>query len=308
MQSEEKYEVRNATPEEVKTIHHAWAAGQGWNPGNGDIELEMKIDSNAFFVGVLNGEVIGCISVYNWNDQYSFLGTYIVKSEYRGQGYGLKLWNQAIEHAGDRTTVLEAVVHRTSTYARSGFHVTHPSHLYQQSLHNLLSTLRTQEKAASNVVPIPADIQLVPAFNRLFHGGFGVEAPQGVWQSMCDAASGRVGYCMMQGEECTGLIFARPAAQGWRLGPWLAQSQEIAQALISTIISHLGDMLTQQQQSLDTPIEFLLTGPEPHQASQIAQDLGFNVHPYCARMQTNDRHRVQHVEWVFGQFSWEFGP
>ena len=94
---EQKYDVRTMTRTEVD-LAVDWAALEGWNPGLHDADCFYETDPNGFFIGMLNDEPIGCISAVSYGESYGFIGFYIVKPTYRNRGFGIPLWNKAMEH------------------------------------------------------------------------------------------------------------------------------------------------------------------------------------------------------------------
>jgi GNAT superfamily N-acetyltransferase len=98
-----------------------WAADEGWNPGLFDAESFRAADPEGFLLGELNGEPIGSVSAVRYGAQFGFLGLYIVKPGYRGQGYGLRLWRAAMDHLGSRNVGLDGVVAQQENYKKSGF-------------------------------------------------------------------------------------------------------------------------------------------------------------------------------------------
>ncbi|MGL4377132.1 MAG: GNAT family N-acetyltransferase, partial [Microcoleaceae cyanobacterium] len=77
-----------------------WAAEEGWNPGYYDAESFYQTDPQGFFMGYLNDEPIASISAVAYDSSFGFMGLYIVRPSFRGQGWGLKLWQAAIEYLG----------------------------------------------------------------------------------------------------------------------------------------------------------------------------------------------------------------
>lgn len=87
-----------------------WAAKEGWNPGLHDADCYFTADTNGFLMGFLNDEPISVISVVRYGQTFGFLGFYIVKPEYRGKGYGIKIWNAGLKYLEGRTIGLDGVV------------------------------------------------------------------------------------------------------------------------------------------------------------------------------------------------------
>ena len=68
-----------------------WAAAEGWNPGLEDADAFLAADPGGFLMGRLDGEPVACISVVRYGATYGFLGFYICRPEFRGQGLGLQM-------------------------------------------------------------------------------------------------------------------------------------------------------------------------------------------------------------------------
>ncbi|MEO0915398.1 MAG: GNAT family N-acetyltransferase [Pseudomonadota bacterium] len=114
-------QCRNATLAELEQVL-GWAAEEGWNPGLDDAQAFYGADPNGFFVAVDQADTpIASISVVNHTADFAFLGLYIVKPEFRGQGIGLSLWTHALRYAGSRTIGLDGVEAQQANYRVSGF-------------------------------------------------------------------------------------------------------------------------------------------------------------------------------------------
>ena len=84
------YTIRPMTRPELD-LAVEWAAAEGWNPGLYDADSFYAADPTGFLIGLLNDEPIAVISVVKYGQAFGFLGFYIVRPEYRGQGYGEQL-------------------------------------------------------------------------------------------------------------------------------------------------------------------------------------------------------------------------
>ena len=110
--------IRTMRPDEI-SIAVNWAAAEGWNPGLGDATCFATVDAGGFLIGELDGAPAATISCVNYDDRFAFLGFYIVRPDLRGRGYGLRIWNAAVEHAGDRIIGLDGVVAQQDNYKKS---------------------------------------------------------------------------------------------------------------------------------------------------------------------------------------------
>src|SRR6201991_1054150 len=121
--------VRTMRPDEL-SIAVNWAAAEGWNPGLADATCFAAADPGGFFIGELDDAPIATVSCVNYGESFAFLGFYIVRKDLRGRGYGLRIWNAAIAHAGRRVIGLDGVVTQQNNYRRSGFELAYTNVRY----------------------------------------------------------------------------------------------------------------------------------------------------------------------------------
>lgn len=102
-----------------------WAAAEGWNPGRYDADCFYAADPDGFLMGWLADEPIAAIAAVRYGSAFGFLGLYIVKPAFRGQGYGLQIWQAGLDHLQGRNIGLDGVVAQQANYTRSGFKLAH---------------------------------------------------------------------------------------------------------------------------------------------------------------------------------------
>jgi GNAT superfamily N-acetyltransferase len=115
-----EYTIRTMTRDEVDMVID-WAAEEGWNPGHHDAACFYAADQEGFLVGLLGNKAVAAISVVKYGFSFGFLGLYIVRPEYRGMGYGLRIWKAGLERLEGRTIGLDGVVAQQENYMKSGF-------------------------------------------------------------------------------------------------------------------------------------------------------------------------------------------
>src|SRR5262249_7178033 len=118
------FTIRLMRPGEVDLIR-TWATSEGWNPGLHDGPCFFATDPEGFFIAELDGQPVSCISCVAYDDAFGFLGQYIVKPEFRGQGYGIRTWRAGMAHLGTRNLGLDGVLAQRGNSERSGFTFAH---------------------------------------------------------------------------------------------------------------------------------------------------------------------------------------
>lgn len=118
------YHIRHMQPADL-ALAVDWAAAEGWNPGLADDRAFQAADRNGFLVGLVGREPVASISAVSYGRDFAFVGFYIVRPEWRGQGYGWRLWQAAMQQLRGVPTGLDGVVAQQENYRRSGFAPAH---------------------------------------------------------------------------------------------------------------------------------------------------------------------------------------
>src|SRR5258708_26405507 len=123
--------IRAMRPEEI-AMALDWAGGEDWNPGLSDAACFNKVDPDGFLIGELDGAPAAAISCLNYDSAFAFLGFYIVRRDLRGRGYGLRIWNEAIAHAGGRTHGPAGGAAQQQNFRQSGVRVPFSNILFRR--------------------------------------------------------------------------------------------------------------------------------------------------------------------------------
>jgi len=205
-----------------------WAADEGWNPGLHDAECFYMADPNGFFLGKLSGQPIGCISAIAYDATFGFIGLYIVKPEFRGRGFGLQLWSEAMRYLGSRNVGLDGVVAQQDNYGKSGFQLAYRNIRCQGSRFS-------EPPAPSNIVHLSAlPFENVVAFDRAFF-----PAPRREflkqWIHQPDA---RVLGIIGDSGQMVGYGVIRTCRMGFKIGPLFAKDERIAESLLLSLAEY----------------------------------------------------------------------
>jgi len=275
--------IRPMRPDEI-AIAIDWAAAEGWNPGLGDAGCFATVDTDGFLIGEIGGEPAATISCVNYGPHFSFLGFYIVRKDLRGRGYGLRIWNAAIAHAGTRVIGLDGVVAQQDNYRKSGFSLAYANVRYggianaTGERHDAIVDLKQVSLAdieASDAAVFPAPR---PAFLRSW-----VSAP------------GHIGRALIRDGALAAWGVIRPCRTGYKIGPLVADDRDAAQTVLSALLDAIGG----GEVFLDVP------SINP-QAVALAKDAGLAPMFETARMYTAPVQPLQ-LDRVFGVTTFELG-
>lgn len=261
-----------------------WAAAEGWNPGLADAACFATVDPEGFIIAELDGAPAATVSCVNYDAHFAFLGFYIVRSDLRGRGYGLRIWNAAIAHAGGRVIGLDGVVAQQDNYKRSGFHYAYANIRYG-------ATMRPQPSSQAGVVPLTSiPIGAIEASDATVF-----PAARGDFLRAWIGASGHVGRALMRNGELAGWGVIRPCRRGYKIGPLVADDRAAAEAVLSGLLAEIGEA----EVFLDVPAI-------NRDAVAFAEGLGLAPVFETARMYTGAIRELR-TERVFGVTSFELG-
>lgn len=242
-----------------------------------------------FWAMELEGELIGTASTVVYEGVLGFVGLFIVRPEWRGQGLGNAFWEFFIGQLQERLkngeggAALDGVFAMQEYYGRSGFQFTHRN-LRMEGV-GVAGALNARLIEAAE-----ADFDALSAFDREHFGANRRDFlekwihPHGgralAWQD----EGGLRGY---------GVI--RPCRLGFKIGPLFADDPEVAEALFVGL----------SQQAVGEPI--FLDVPENHPAAlELATRHGLREVFGCARMMMG---RFPRLPWdrIYGVSTFELG-
>ena len=282
------FETRVATLEELELLL-SWAKREGWNPGLADTQLFYAVDPSGFFISLLDDKPIAGISLVKLNDDHAFLGLYLCEPAYRGKGYGIQTWNAALKTIGTRSIGLDGVVEQQSNYSREQFTYSHRNVRFAGQLSSV--NLDTPSDAPAVVIANESHIEALSSYDAAI-GGFTRQAFFSAWLRSCTA---RQTYLAVNGDKVVGAIGARQCIEGYKIGPWLADDQHIAESLLLHACKQFGYE------------PFMVDIPEPNYAAiEIMKRYSLPSVFETARMYRGDRPEIE-LESLFGVATLELG-
>ena len=278
----DKLQITRASLADWPTIQ-SWCAAEGWNPGDHDGPCFLAQDPEGFLLGRIDGEPVSAISVVNYGEDFSFLGLYLVKPEYRGHGHGLATWRAALPRAGQRTVGLDGVVAQQGNYRKSGFEDAHRTVRH-------LGTLTPDGSGAAAVPLAAADPADVADYDALCF-----PAARPVLLREWFAAPGHVGRALIVDGRLVGYGVLRPARDSYRVGPLFADTRVYAEVILDALVAGIGGGLV----AIDVP-------ETNHEALAMVGELGMEPAFEVARMYTGPIRDIDHSK-VFGITTLELG-
>jgi GNAT superfamily N-acetyltransferase len=276
--------IKRMTIAELK-IAIEWAAQEGWNPGLYDAEAYYSADPNGYLMGYLNEQPIACISVVKYNEQFGFLGFYIVRPEYRGQGYGWKIWQAGMEYLKACNVGLDGVVDQQENYKKSGFKLAYRNIRFEGKP----ISPSNSKYSLTPIQQIP--FSLIQEFEKNF---FPAERNRFLekWIQLPDA----FGYGILEEGNLMAYSIIRKCREGYKVAPLFAENVEQAEMLLAGL-----------SQQVKPHEKLYIDVPEIHTiAVDWIQSHGFKMVFETARMYTGALPKLP-IHQIFGITSFEIG-
>lgn len=283
------YEIRTMTRRDLEGAI-AWAAAEGWNPGLQDAASFHAADPQGFWMGWLRDEPIAAISAVKYGVSFGFLGFYIVKPEYRGQGYGIKIWNAALDALQGRTIGLDGVVAQQANYQKSGFTLAYRNIRYQGTASH--GSIEHSGNVPAEIVLLSTiEFEQVYQYDRPFFPDDRRTFLQS-WINQPDSCA--IG--IVQAGQLAGYGVVRPCQSGYKIGPLFADRPEFAEQLFTALQTRVPEGST-----------IFLDVPEPNGAGvELAQRHNLTISFETARMYLGETPNLP-IDRLFGVTTFELG-
>jgi ribosomal protein S18 acetylase RimI-like enzyme len=263
-----------------------WAAAEGWNPGFDDARAFQAADPLGFFMGWREGKPAAAISVVAYDPAFAFLGLYLVRPEYRGRGFGLALWNEALKRRPAKLVGLDGVVAQQANYARSGFRLAYRNIRFRGPAPSVTGSAGTVVLKPARTLPFDR----LAAYDR---GCF--PAPRAAFLSLWLSPLAGAAIAAERDGEILGYGALRACQKGYKIGPLFADDAAVADEIFLALAARAGGET------------LYLDVPEPNaEAMRLAERHGLKPVFETARMYTGDAPAIDLAR-VFGVTTFELG-
>lgn len=265
-----------------------WASNEGWNPGRYDADIFWNTDPEGFIAAELDGELIGGGSIVAYQQQFGFMGFFIIKPEYRGQGLGTKLWltrrDTLLARLSPSAAIgMDGVFEMQPFYTKGGFKFSHRDIRFEgvAQANVIPSSLTLLSKVPFDLI-VKYDTQHFPAERASFLKAW-INQPESRALSLVENGVLR-GY---------GVI--RRCHNGFKIGPLFADSAAIALDLFNGLSDHAAGQ------------SIFIDVPEVNQAAmKMVSDKGMQEVFGCARMYYGSQPALTNNS-IFGVTTFELG-
>lgn len=201
----------------------AWSVRQGWNIGRFDHDCFFETDPQGFFIAEIDGAPVGSVSAVAYDNTFGFIGIYIVRPEFRGKGYGLKLFQAGMEYLGSRNIGLDGVVEQQENYVRSGFRLA-----YRNIRYGGQASREAEPSECTPMSNIPFDV--LCAYDRLHF-----PAPRPQFLRCWIAQPESIALGVMREGRLAGWGMIRAFVQGYSIAPLFADNPDVADLLFRAL-------------------------------------------------------------------------
>ena len=274
-------ELRTISLPELSTVIK-WAEGEGWNPGIHDAEAFLAADPDGFFGGFVNGELVASISAVRYQNDFAFIGLYIVLPGFRGKRLTKNLVDKALDITQGIVTGIDGVVAMQQSYSNYGFRIAHRNIRFEGLIPEI-----------SDIRDACIEIKTSGDLRELDLENFGVSRNEFLesWVKQNNAFT----LLIDEGKGKRGYATVRKCANGYKIAPLFADSPDVAMQLLAGIRNRLGG---NAQVCIDVP--------EPNQeATRIVKSLNMTPVFETARMYRGKWELP--LNKVFGITSFELG-
>ncbi|OYY73733.1 MAG: GNAT family N-acetyltransferase [Gammaproteobacteria bacterium 28-57-27] len=278
------YQISVMSQDELQTAID-WAGAEGWNPGLDDAVAFYAADNQGFLLGKINDQAVATISAVKYGNSFGFIGLYIVAEPFRHQGYGLHIWNKALEHLRGRSIGLDGVLAQQDNYRKSGFRLAHRNIRFAGISNHL-------KPVAANIVELASlGVEVLLAYDA---GFFPAKRADFLKAWINQPHSHAMG--IIENGKLVGYGVIRACRTGYKIGPLNAENKDLAIDLFNALLAQIP---------LGSAI--YLDVPEPNaQAIDIARMNAMSPAFETARMYTGDFPDMA-LDKIFGITSFELG-
>ena len=256
----------------------------GWNQTTADRQRFLSATPDGCFVAEPQGRVIGTVTTVVYEDRFAWIGQLLVDPEHRGRGIGTQLLERAIVYLDSQNLAcmkLDATPMGKPLYQKLGFVSEYESQRWMLKRPADEKAIQFREVEIQDVLPLDREI-------------FGVDRSQ-LLRSLAEEAP-ELATASQRDTGIAGYTFGRRGALADQLGPWMANSEEVAAELLDEFLRRSGRELLFVDCMLNNPWSV-----------PLVKERGFEFSRPLTRMFRGTNRYPGRPELIFASLGPEFG-
>ena len=223
--------IQQLTKNDLSTLM-SWASNEGWNPGKNDLEIFWNTDPEGFYGCFYKGQLIAGGAIISYNNDFGFMGLFIVDNKFRKNGIGKKLWfarrDLLISRLNENATIgMDGVLTMQPFYKKGGFHIAFRDERYELIGKNSLFS--------NDITPIVTND--FDDINEYDSHCFGYDRSKFLngWLYMPEGKALKY----KKNDKVLGYAVIRRAEKGYKIGPLFANNDEVAEELLKSCLNEV---------------------------------------------------------------------
>ena len=235
--SESRFVIRRACAKDMDFVTRQ-TIKEGWHVGPYDFPNAFAFDPKRFFVGAIDNKVVGHVCAITYPNHHSHMGACIVAEEYRGKGYGKKLYCTSYDISDKKYTVGGEMDSKIRPWFEAkGFQV------FWNTYVAMLSLEKVAKKLSRAKLPFPVTIKptnIASLSSLLDYDSFVFGTSRHAFIKRWITTPGSFGLVAVKDGNIVGYSILRQVIRGGgteiglAMAPLFADNVDIAKALIKT--------------------------------------------------------------------------
>lgn len=205
-----------------------WLAGEGWDFGIRDFPALLRHDPNSTLLVRHQSRPLGCVRAFSIGETLGRISDLVIHPSARDKGLGRALMKMVLRQLEGKVIGLDSPLEWVSSYEKLGFTTSHRVLRYQ-------ITSACDYALPDSVVGFEDSMmQAVGQFEKAY---FNVDRTGFIASLLKEPLT--LGRVVMEAGEIKGYGLIRPSLWGWKIGPLVATSLEVAVKLVNSLATNL---------------------------------------------------------------------
>jgi SAM-dependent methyltransferase/GNAT superfamily N-acetyltransferase len=220
-------ELTPANSSDIRMVSK-WLAGEGWDFGIRDFAALLRNDPHSTLLVRHQSRPLGCVRAFSIGDTLGRISDLVIHPSARDKGLGRVLLRTAMSRLEGKVIGLDSPLEWVSTFEKEGFTTS-----FQVLRYQILSAC---DYAASDSVTV-LEASMIPAVGQFERRYFNADRTGYLASLLQEPVT--MGRVVMEAGEVKGYALMRPSLWGWKIGPLVAVSLDVAVKLVNALATNL---------------------------------------------------------------------